>query len=188
MPPTDEEKDDLLLSCRYGDIDDVREFTLKYGQDSLASIRDDNGNCVLHMVSGNGHIDVLDYLLPLVPSSLLSTQNNAGSTPLHWAALNSHLEVVQKIVQFPDGPGSELIDIKNAAGRSPLTEAEMAGWEEGAKWLVQHMSISDSVENEETVDMVEDETAGQSGHAIEVEIQDADGQIAKMKIGEDTKT
>jgi ankyrin repeat protein len=86
-------------------------------------------------------IDVLDYLLSIVPSSLLSTQNNSGSTPLHWAALNSHLPIIQKLVQFPGGPGVALIDIKNAAGRSPLAEAEMAGCDDGARWLVEMMSL-----------------------------------------------
>jgi len=55
---TDEEKDELLLSCRYGDLDDVQEFVKKYGQSALA-VRDENGNTILHMASGNGHIDIL---------------------------------------------------------------------------------------------------------------------------------
>lgn len=65
MSPTDDEKDDLLLSCRYGDIDDVRHFIDKYGQDIIGSIRDENGNCVLHMVAGNGHVGKL-AMLPLM--------------------------------------------------------------------------------------------------------------------------
>lgn len=98
-------------------------------------------------------IDVLDYLLLIVPSSLLSTQNNSGSTPLHWAALNSHLPIMQKLIRFPGGPGVALIDIKNAVGRSPLAEAEMAGFDEGARWLVEMMSLDpegDTVESSAT--------------------------------------
>lgn len=60
---------------------------------------------------------------------------------MHWAALNHHLPIMQKLVGFPDGPGINLIDIKNAAGRSPLTEAEMAAFDEGAKWLVEKMRL-----------------------------------------------
>ena len=53
--PSDEEKDELLQSCRYGDVQDVQEFVKKFGPASLADIRDENGNTVLHMICGNGH-------------------------------------------------------------------------------------------------------------------------------------
>jgi uncharacterized protein len=79
-----------------------------------------------------------------VPSSLLSTSNRAGSTALHWAALNSQLAAARRLVEFPGGPGVDLIDIKNAAGRSPLGEAEAAGWDEGAKWMVEVMRLVDA--------------------------------------------
>ncbi|EDQ99469.1 uncharacterized protein LACBIDRAFT_256143 [Laccaria bicolor S238N-H82] len=177
--PTNEESDDLLLSCRYGDLEEVESFVKTHGQISLAEIRDENGNCILHMVCGNGHIDILEHLLPIIPPSLLSAQNSSGSTALHWAAVNSHLEVAQKLVGFPHGPGVDLIDIKNKAGHSPLAEAELAGWDEGAKWFVQVMNLGPEIENEE------DSGEMRSGDAqeIEVEIEDADGQVAKMTIG-----
>jgi hypothetical protein len=124
-------------------------------------------------------VDVLDYLLAILPPSSLSAQNNSGSTPLHWAALNSHLSVIKTLVQFPGGPGVDLIDIKNAAGRSPLAEAEIVGWDEGATWLVEMMNLDP--EQSEGVE------SGEGGEAvvaqdIEVEIEDADGQVAKMTI------
>jgi ankyrin repeat protein len=49
-----DEKEELMLSCRYGDLDDVKQFIEKFG-DVVRNIRDDNGNTVLHMISGNGH-------------------------------------------------------------------------------------------------------------------------------------
>ncbi|KAJ3553915.1 hypothetical protein NP233_g8006 [Leucocoprinus birnbaumii] len=177
--PTTDEKDDLLLSCRYGDLEDVQQFVAKFGQDAISQVRDDNDNTVLHMTVANGHGDVLDYLLPIVTPSLLSAQNSSGSTPLHWAALNSHLHVTQKLVQFSGGPGIDLIDIKNAAGRSPLAEAEMAGWDEGAKWLVEMMKL-DPEQGESTEGDVDG--GPMSAKDIEVEIEDADGQVAKMTI------
>ena len=54
--PSEEDKEELLLSCRYGDLDEVQEFIKKYGSGSLSDIRDANGNTILHMASGNGHI------------------------------------------------------------------------------------------------------------------------------------
>lgn len=172
----DDEKEELLLSCRYGDLDDVQAFVTKFGHAPLAEIRDENGNTVLHMTCGNGNIEILDYLLPLVPAALLPAQNNSQSTALHWACINSHLAVVQKLVQWPDGPGVDLIDIKNAAGLSPLGEAEMAGWQEGSKWLTEMMNLDGGPKEEEDEPEV-------NAQAIEVEIQDADGQIARMTLG-----
>lgn len=93
---------------------------------------------------GRAFAELLDVLLPIVPSSLLSTQNRAGSTALHWAALNAQLGSARALVNFPGGPGADLIDIKNTAGRSPLGEAEAAGWDEGAKWMVGVMRLDDA--------------------------------------------
>ncbi|TCD62708.1 hypothetical protein EIP91_006533 [Steccherinum ochraceum] len=177
--PTQEDKEELLLSCRYGDLEDIQVFVNKFGSEPVNDIHDDTGNCVLHMVAANGHAYALDYLLSVVPPSLLSAQNDAKSTPLHWAALNSHLSIVQKLVQFKAGPGVDLLDIKNAAGRSPLGEAENVGWDEGAKWMVEVMNLAEVKGEDE--DQVVDSAAD-----IEVEIQDAEGQIARMKIGQQT--
>ncbi|KAK7691795.1 hypothetical protein QCA50_005198 [Cerrena zonata] len=174
--PSDEDKDELLLSCRYGELGNIEQFVQKLGSDNASSIRDDNNNTILHMVCANGHIEALDYLLTVIPPSLLPVQNNAGSTALHWAALNSHLMIVQKLVQHPQGPGKDLIDIKNTAGRTPLGEAEVIGWDEGAKWLVETMNLDEGTKGGEDQPV-------EPGQEIEVEIQDAEGQVAKMKIG-----
>ncbi|KAF5375535.1 hypothetical protein D9615_009192 [Tricholomella constricta] len=185
MAPTDDDKDDVLLAGRYGDLDDIREFVSKFGSEPLAEIRDENDNCILHMVCGNGHLDILEYLLPLVPSSLLAAQNSAKSTPLHWAALNKHLSVVQRLVEYPDGPGIDLIDIKNAAGHTPIGEAELAEWDEGATWLVKMMNLDaeDAEKEKGDAENVEDDEIGVP-QDIEVEIEDAEGEVARMTISD----
>jgi ankyrin repeat protein len=53
--PTANDKEDLLLSCRYGDLEDIKKFVEQFGQHPLSDIRDENGNSVLHMICGNGH-------------------------------------------------------------------------------------------------------------------------------------
>ena len=127
-------------------------------------------------------------MLSLLPPEIISAQNLSGSTPLHWAALNSHLDIAQQLVQYPSGPGRNLIEIKNIAGRSPLGEAELAGWEEGAKWFVQvmHLDHEKGPEGPEGLGEGEGDAAldTENGicHDIEVEIQDADGQMARMTI------
>ncbi|KAK7056607.1 ankyrin repeat-containing protein [Paramarasmius palmivorus] len=177
MSPTEDERSELLLSCRYGDLEDVQIFVEKYSWEDVANVKDENGNTVLHMTAANGHDDILDFILPKLPPSLLSMQNSAGSTALHWAALNQHLSTMKKLVEIA---GVGLIDIKNNAGRSPLGESEMAGWEEGASWLVGVMNLgADEVKEGEEV---EKEEEGEVPGNIEVEIQDADGGVAKMTI------
>jgi hypothetical protein len=66
MPPTDDDKDDLLSSCRYGDLDEVQDFVKKFGQESLAEVRDANDNTILHMVCGNGHLGELPSAIHIV--------------------------------------------------------------------------------------------------------------------------
>ena len=54
--PSAEQVEDILLSCRYGELDEVKEFVEAYGADALVDARDDRGNTVLHMCCGNGHL------------------------------------------------------------------------------------------------------------------------------------
>lgn len=90
--------------------------------------------------------------------------------------MNSQLEIAQLLVKHPGGPGRDLIDIKNAAGRSPLGEAENSGWDEGAKWFVEVMNLDDAEKEEEDI---KPEPGTQN---IDIEIQDAEGQVAKMTL------
>jgi uncharacterized protein len=117
-----------------------------------------------------------------VPSSLLSAQNHAGSTALHWAAVNSQLATARALVNFPGGPGIDLIDIKNAAGRSSLGEAETAGWDEGAKWMVQVMRLDDTgcVEDdtplsEEQVEIGVENNKGTEGRVPSASVEKPEG-------------
>ena len=56
LEPTEEDKEDVLLAARYGDIDDIRQFVAQFGSQALSDIRDENDNSVLHMACGNGHL------------------------------------------------------------------------------------------------------------------------------------
>ncbi|KAI3621357.1 cytoplasmic protein [Moniliophthora roreri] len=108
--PYRQRKVDLLLACRYGDLENVQAFVQKHEDEPLSSIRDENSNTILDMVM----VPIRYPQICLVKNTVyaLFTQNNYRST-----ALNSHLSTTQKLVQFPGGPGTDLIDIKNAATR-----------------------------------------------------------------------
>jgi uncharacterized protein len=130
---------------------------------------------------------ILDFLLSFIPQDGLLESNCSHSTPLHWAALNGHLTTVKKLINHTPGPGANLIDQKNKAGRTPLGEAELAGWQEGAQWMVSVMNLTTTNSPESVDDDVEvDEDVEKDGKEIEVEIQDADGGVAEMMLGKNS--
>lgn len=52
---SNEELEDLILSCRYGDLEDVRDFVGRRGVAALDDYLDEYGNSCLHMAAANGH-------------------------------------------------------------------------------------------------------------------------------------
>jgi len=54
--PTPEDTEELLLITRYGELDELKSFIEKFGTKPLVDARDEDGNTVLHMVCGNGHL------------------------------------------------------------------------------------------------------------------------------------
>jgi ankyrin repeat protein len=65
--PTEEQVEELLLSCRYGDLEDVKAFVEQFGVDPVQQARDDRGNNVLHMCCGNGHAGEYGKVIREIP-------------------------------------------------------------------------------------------------------------------------
>ena len=59
--PTPEDTEELLLITRYGELDELRSFIEKFGTKPLTDARDEDGNTILHMVCGNGHLGAADF-------------------------------------------------------------------------------------------------------------------------------
>jgi hypothetical protein len=73
-------------------------------------------------------------------------------------------------------PGAGVLDIKNKSGRSAITEAEMGEWAEGVTWMVGAMTVDDTGGTaNETDEIVEPGD-------VQVEIQDAEGRVAKLNV------
>ena len=53
--PAAEEEEDVILACRYGDDEDVKNFVSHFGAHALIAAKDERGNTVLHMLCANGH-------------------------------------------------------------------------------------------------------------------------------------
>lgn len=72
-------------------------------------------------------------------------------------------------------------------GRSVLGVAEEAGWEEGARWMVSVMRLGEDSDGQSKEggggEGARDEDEKFEGGEVEVEIEDADGGIAKMSLG-----
>jgi len=81
--------------------------------------------------------------------------------------MNSHLQIAKALIEHPGGPGPALINAHNSAGRSPLGEAELAGWEEGAKYFVEVMGIQEGQME-----------AGETTEAVEMELEERKGEIS----------
>lgn len=53
--PSADELEDIILSARYGELEEIQAFVAKYGIASIADNVDERGNGCLHMAAANGH-------------------------------------------------------------------------------------------------------------------------------------
>lgn len=60
--PTQEQYEEFVIACRFGDLEDVEAFTKEFGFDAINDARDDRGNTALHMICANGHLGALAVL------------------------------------------------------------------------------------------------------------------------------
>jgi ankyrin repeat protein len=67
---SNDDLEELILSCRYGDLEDVREFVRRFGATPLDDFVDENGNSCLHMAAANGHEGQLCYFFFLSESCM----------------------------------------------------------------------------------------------------------------------
>ena len=151
--------EELLYLFRHSDPSTVSSLLTEYPNLDLTTIMDENGNTLLHMVAGNGHLEMIQLLIQTIleyeqrmastytteviitsPNNRLltyiNTPNSSKNTPLHWAALNNHLDIVQYLYSQSADPL-----LKNEQGRTALEEAEGRGWEGVAKYLAAKMAI-----------------------------------------------
>jgi len=56
MEPSHEELEEVLLNCRYGELEELQAFVEKFGWKPINEVRDESGNTILHMICGNGHL------------------------------------------------------------------------------------------------------------------------------------
>jgi len=103
----------LRVSAQRGYLDAVKE-----GVNALnINLTDDLDNTLLHIASGAGHENVVEYLLgkkDLIKPSI-NKQNHIGDTPLHKAAFRGYHEIIKILLK--NGSDSK---IKNKDGKIPV--------------------------------------------------------------------
>ncbi|KAI6655588.1 Death-associated protein kinase 1-like isoform X2 [Oopsacas minuta] len=82
---------------------------------------DKHGESLLHVSSGYGYIEIVQYLGEL--NADLSIKDKHGDTPLYWAARHAHLNVVEWLLQHP----AVSVNAKDKAGETPLHVASRYG-------------------------------------------------------------
>ena len=56
MEPSHGDLEEVLLNCRYGELEELQAFVEKFGWKPINEVRDESGNTILHMICGNGHL------------------------------------------------------------------------------------------------------------------------------------
>ncbi|KAL2176378.1 ankyrin repeat-containing domain protein [Thermothelomyces heterothallicus CBS 202.75] len=131
---SEDEIDDLLYAARTGDKDELTSLLSSLAEREkvtpaqlLISAKDEGKSTCLHMAAGNGHADIVAFLLSYFPpaaaaaaedeekrkqkQAFLDAPNEYGNTGLHWAALGGHLAVVKLLVEH--GASVALANDKN---------------------------------------------------------------------------
>jgi len=114
-----EDKDSVELfldAARFGDLSLVVDLYSQYSNKRVLEGRDEFQNTPLHLASGNGHLEVVKFLVS--QGANVNALNDAGNTPLHWAALLGELQVVEYLLSQGADPC-----IHNEFQRTPLDEA-----------------------------------------------------------------
>ena len=133
----------LLQAVADGRIDDVMNHSEHDGYLHTSSCS--SGCKALHWAAGNGHKDMVDYLLqprqdkkkPFFHVDCPAVGKSQGRTALHYACRNGHFHIVRKLVE-------EYNANPNPKARHSVTPLQLAVWQgrlEIAKYLVNQCKV-----------------------------------------------
>jgi ankyrin repeat protein len=147
---TQEEMDAVIYDAREGDLQTLKEIFTEILPQLLTTIKDDiTLSTPVHMAAGNGHYEVVEYLLSILPKEeakkIASKPNESGNTPLHWAAYNGHLDIVKLLCEEYNSD----VFAKNAVGHDPMFEAENNNHSEVENWLLNKYAPENAFKVEE---------------------------------------
>ena len=109
------------------------------------SLKDKNGNGLLHYAVKNHHLNIVELLLAdQRVAQVLSSRNNSGISPLILACADGFLDIAQKLLSFP----SVEVNSADDNGASPLLHAVNRGFEEVVACLLEDPNIKVNQANE----------------------------------------
>lgn len=187
-----EEIEYILEEARYGELESLESIFKEIDNKLLLTIKDEDESTVLHMAAGNGHIEVVKFILSILEKlakndtdckkSFVDGQNRSGNTALHWASLNGKLEVVKLLCDRYDADAF----IKNKAGHDSIYEAENNNKEDVEDYLLQKFSIEFDDEDEDRSEVKSSSeptfTPGKEIDEVTKEAVAAKNQFAKEKL------
>ncbi|CCD25451.1 Yar1p NDAI_0F01320 [Naumovozyma dairenensis CBS 421] len=175
-PLEQEDQDAIILDARSGDLESLKDiFTTLIHPKLLLTIKDsETKSTPLHMAAGNGHVEVIKYLLSLIEGKENQTKyinqvNDTGNTALHWAALNGKLDVVELICEEYDADPF----IRNQFGHDAIFEAENNGKEDVETYFLKKYDVEP--ENDDEDDNGEESTEDnntEEGESFHVETKE----------------
>ena len=102
------------------------------------SLKDNNGNGLLHYAIKNHHLHIVELLLAdQRVAQVISGRNNSGISPLILACTDGFLEIAQKLLSFP----SVEVNSADDNGDSPLLHAVNGGFDEVVAYLLDNPGI-----------------------------------------------
>ena len=163
-PLEQEDQDSIILDARAGDLESLQEiFTSLIDSKLMVTCRDSTSkSTALHMSAGNGHLEMVKYLLSLAKESLsieelkkfVNETNETGNTALHWASLNGKLDIVEVLCdEYEADPF-----IRNNFGHDSIFEAENNGKEDVETYFLKKYDVEPE-SDEECVEENTDEPA-----------------------------
>jgi ankyrin repeat protein len=118
------ELEDFVTACHNGNLNRVKEIIKKHAEfpeKAYVNGKSSGGETGLHKAAGEGHVDVVKYLLDLEPDAV-NNKTGSGETPLHRAAYKGEYAVAELLLRYDANP-----DSVNDSGRTAVYLAKCAG-------------------------------------------------------------
>jgi len=134
-------------ACKAGDLSKVKALLEK--DPSLLQSKTEEGKSPLHMATGWGRCDIVEYLISI--GADINARNNNGGTPIHVAASQNQPECAKILISH----GANVNDIRTLGKMTPLLIAVYKGNYEVAKILIElGADIDAKTESGETALMI----------------------------------
>lgn len=130
-------KDSLPPAClaaRNGKMEDLQSLKVE----AVVRERDKFGANALDWAAGGGHLDCVEYLVPIMPLEEYSKQpvkRRDGKSCLHWSCRNGHIETTQYLLDHLFKSSEALVNLKTGDGTTPVQLAFFGGHMHIIEWL-----------------------------------------------------